>query len=151
MRNPKLVLVLKLDSNSKNASVGPLCNPWPTQSYWTTEIYRTVEGFCPSLSSFLVLVPTMADHRYRQYVPRDQYHHHGRYNIQRRTNTHKLLSLHQQYSFSTNNKIFNQLLFFSNFPSQSFSSLPVPSLNPRQRRRPGCRARRRDSARPTGV
>ena len=27
MRNPKLVLVLKLDSHSKNASVGTLCNP----------------------------------------------------------------------------------------------------------------------------
>ena len=33
MRNPKLVLVLKLDSHSKNASVGLLCNPWPIQVY----------------------------------------------------------------------------------------------------------------------
>ena len=31
MRNPKLVLVLNLDSYSENASVGPLCNPWPIQ------------------------------------------------------------------------------------------------------------------------
>ena len=31
MRNLKLVLVLKLDSHSENASVGPLCNPLPIQ------------------------------------------------------------------------------------------------------------------------
>ena len=28
---PKVVLVLKLDSHSKNASIGLLCNPWPIQ------------------------------------------------------------------------------------------------------------------------
>ena len=33
MRNPKLVLVLNSDSHSKNASVGPLYNPWPIQLY----------------------------------------------------------------------------------------------------------------------
>ena len=33
MRNPKLVLVLNLDSNSENVSVGPVCNPWPIQLY----------------------------------------------------------------------------------------------------------------------
>ena len=31
MRNSKLVLVLQLDSHSKNASVRPLCNRWPIQ------------------------------------------------------------------------------------------------------------------------
>ena len=33
MRNPKLALVLNSDSHSKNASVGPLRNPWPIQLY----------------------------------------------------------------------------------------------------------------------
>ena len=33
MRNPKLVLVLILDSHSKNANVGSLCNPQPVQLY----------------------------------------------------------------------------------------------------------------------
>ena len=33
MRNPKLILVLKLDSHSENSSVGPVCNPWPIQLY----------------------------------------------------------------------------------------------------------------------
>ena len=33
MGNAKLVLVLGLDSHSKNASVGPLCNLWPIQLY----------------------------------------------------------------------------------------------------------------------
>ena len=33
MRNPKLVLVLKLDSHGENASVGPLCNPWSIQLF----------------------------------------------------------------------------------------------------------------------
>ena len=33
MRNPKLVLVLKFGSHSKNVSVGPLCNPWSIQLY----------------------------------------------------------------------------------------------------------------------
>ena len=33
MRNTKLVLVLNSDSHSENASVGPLCNPWPIQLY----------------------------------------------------------------------------------------------------------------------
>ena len=29
----RLVLVLKSESHSKNASVGPFCNPWPIQLY----------------------------------------------------------------------------------------------------------------------
>ena len=33
MRNQKIVLVLKSDSHSKNASVGQLCNLWPIQLY----------------------------------------------------------------------------------------------------------------------
>ena len=33
MRNPKLVFVLNSDNHSENASVGPLCNPWPIQLY----------------------------------------------------------------------------------------------------------------------
>ena len=33
MRHLKLVLVVKPDSDSKNASIGPLCNPWPIQLY----------------------------------------------------------------------------------------------------------------------
>ena len=32
-RNPKQVLVLKLDNHSENVSVGTLCNPWPIQLY----------------------------------------------------------------------------------------------------------------------
>ena len=28
-RKPKLALVLKSDSHSENASISPLCNPWP--------------------------------------------------------------------------------------------------------------------------
>ena len=33
MKNSKLVLVLKSDRDSKNVSVGPLCNPWQIQLY----------------------------------------------------------------------------------------------------------------------
>ena len=43
VRNPKLILVLKLDSHSENASVGPLCNPWSIQLYTFLIILKEID------------------------------------------------------------------------------------------------------------
>ena len=122
--------------------------------YWTTQIYRTFEGFRPSSTrqpSISNLVRTIAGGR--QSASQGQWHHHAphHYNNQRRTNAHNLLALHLQYGVSTNADTIPAASYFQNV------SRAVRPTRPRRRRgalrRPpnattetACRGRRRTGA-----